>query len=291
MRRAGRHLGDRSARFLGVCFTNTHSASKVGGKPISRSARPGQSFNPRKLSNTQVVAVFFTSDVRSLPVRSWGLDLACHGVLLLHLRHRHQGGDRIKVLKFRTPRWVRFATTHISHGLGVSTAAFTQGPRDLPKDAMDLLYLSRTLRRVQSVLQRLQVEASSKVLIHGHRVLQLLMHARPRILSPTDACESPCHKPRLRGLDRNLATSASANLRRVPIDTHVLAMHLHRTTDGFLRVRGPYSHTMRAGTVSPVCLTFPTLWLSVVSRLKVSPCQVHHVYTPKGARSRAASQV
>ena len=103
---------------------------------------------------------------------------------------------RIKVLKFRTPRWIRFATTHISDGLGVSTVAFTQGPRDLPKDAMDLLYLSRTLRRVQSVLQRLQVEASSKVLIHGHRALQLLMHARPRIpCTPTDACESPCHKP------------------------------------------------------------------------------------------------
>ena len=230
-----------------------------------------------------LVAVFFYVGRTISPSTQLGVDLARHGVLL-YLLYRHQGRDRIKVLKFRTPRWIRFATTHISHGLGVSSAAFTQGPRDLPKDAMDLLYLSRAETGSESVLQRVQVEVSSKVLIHGNRVLQLLMHARPRIpCTLTDACESPCHKPRLRGLDRNLATSASANLRRVLIHTHVLSMHMHCTTDDSLRERGPYSHTIRAGSVSPVCLTFPTLWSSVVSRLKVSPCQVHHVHTPKGA--------
>ena len=106
------------------------------------------------------------------------------------------------------------------------------------------------------------------------------MLARVPATSPAERSGSkPCH------ISKRQPLSSSHR------HTHVLSMHVHCTTDDSLRERGPYSHTIRAGTVSPICLTFPTLWLSVVSRLKVSPCQVHHVYTPRGARSRTASQV
>ena len=90
---------------------------------------------------------------------------------------------------------------------------------------------------------------------------------------------------RQRGLDRNLATSASANLRRVLIDTHTCYPCTCTVRRMILPLRepGPSSHTTRVGTVSLVCLTFPMLWLSAVSRLKVSPCQVHHVLHSQGS--------